>query len=309
MDYLIDYYPLQTALAYSFFEILLYCIEVYINIYILIPRLLQRKKHLSYFGSILILLTCVFWIYFFTNLSGVLLSENTGRAVISFAINHLLFLFISFLYWYFTMYEKEKQKKIALENEKLKIELEALKSQVSPHFLFNSLNGIYSLILIDSMKAAAMVDDLSKILRYFIYECTNTFVLLEKEVLAIKHYIGLQKTRLQERGEAITLDITIEDLALLIPPLIFMTIIENAFKHGNIADDEKGFIQIHLFKDTTHVHFQVRNSFNKHEYTAGIGLQNIRNQLKVLYEDKVELTTEVNLDTYFVKLKLPIVAN
>lgn len=197
----------------------------------------------------------VYGAYLLSGLNDLLLSENKMRSALTLVINHGLIILISFLYWYVTKYEKEKRKAVELENQKLKSELDLLKSQLSPHFLFNTLNGIYSLILIDPEKASHLLDNLSAVLRYSIYSSQLTLVPLSEEINAINNYLNLQKSRLQDSAESIRFQTSGIEQFIEIPPLLLLTVVENAFKHGDIFENENAFIEIQLNLTESSIYF------------------------------------------------------
>ncbi len=172
---------------------------------------------------------------------------------------------------------EEKQKD--LEKEKLNSELAFLKNQISPHFFFNTLNNIYSLIEIDQHEAQASVHKLSKLMRYLLYESELGESTLADEVNFMNHYIDLMKLRLSNK---VNLSVSIPDDAapLSIPPLLFVPFIENAFKHG-VSYREPSFISISMLVEGTQITFQAKNSLGstnqpKDEQHSGIGLENVK---------------------------------
>lgn len=304
MDYLMDIYATKTAILLSLFELIWYITEAYINLLILIPRFAASAKWREYGLSILGLLTVVYVVYLFSGLGTMLLSENTGRALLTFFINHGLFILISFLYWYVTKYEKEKRRAIELENQKLRSELELLKSQLSPHFLSNTLNGIYSLILIDPSKAATLVDNLSVVLRYSIYSSKLNQVKLSEEIDVIKNYILLQQSRLQNGGTNIRFTVNGTTQNFEIPPLLFLTIVENAFKHSDIFENDHAFIELLLVTSENDIQLTVSNTYLPKTNHPGIGLDNIKKQLVIAYPDKHVITINDSNQVYSIHIKL-----
>lgn len=304
MDYLMDMYTINIAISLSLFELACYITEVYINLSILIPKLKARGKTIQYAFAVFGILAFVYAIYIITGLGNMLLAKNTTRALFTFAINHGLFIIISFLYWYVTKYEKERHRTIELENQKLKSELDLLKSQLSPHFLFNTLNGIYSLILIDPNKAALLVDNLSVVLRYSIYSTKLKVVRLSEEVDVINNYLLLQKARLQNSIPQIKFTTTNTEIPFEIPPLVLLTIVENAFKHSDIFENEKGFIEITLNANENTIHMLVKNTYEPNQNHPGIGLANITKQLNIAYPYMYELTILDENQIYSINIKL-----
>jgi len=304
MDYLLDIYSLKTAVLLSLFELVCYITEAYFNLAILIPHYASKGKWKLYGPAILGMLTTVYLVYLLTGLGNMLLSENMWRGLLTFVINHGLFILISFLYWYVTKYEKEKRRAIELENQKLKSELELLKSQLSPHFLFNTLNGIYSLILIDPNKAATLVDNLSVVLRYSIYSSKLNQVKLSEEVDVIQNYLLLQQSRLQSGGTNVRFTIDGSTQNFEIPPLLLLTIVENAFKHSDIFENDHAFIELLLVTSENVIQLTVSNTYLPKNNHPGIGLENIKKQLVIAYPNKHAITINDTNQVYSIHIKL-----
>ncbi len=288
-DYIIDIYDLKLAIVYTLFETTIYAIEFYVNLFFLLPIVLQKKGKLLYAVGLTFLFFVCFSIVFISELNDGLLSSNFLRAITSFLLNNSLFIVISYFVWYFNKFEQEKQKRLQLENEKLQSEMMLLKSQISPHFLFNTLNNIYTLTLLKNDNAPKMLSVLSDILRYFIYEGNKEFVFLDSEIEVINKYIQLQKYRLIPGMNNINFKVTGNTSTIKVPPLLFITLIENAFKHGNIVEVETGFITIEFLIIDNKIIFNMSNSFEPKNITNGIGLKNIKAQLNNLYGKKHEL--------------------
>lgn len=201
-------------------------------------------------------------------------------------------------------YFTEKEKSLKIENDKLQVEMMLLKTQISPHFLFNTLNNIYSLTLIKSDDAPKMLSALSDILRYLLYEGSKKSVFLSAELDTIHKYIDIQKYRKISGLNNISIQI-IGDLSMVqIPPLIFTTFIENAFKHGNIVEDEKGFVSVVFDIQGKKILFKIENSYSTRELSNGIGLKNIHSQLTILYGNNYQLKVNESNSIYQVNLQI-----
>ena len=144
-DYFIDEYSLKISILYSLFEFIIYSSEFYINLFILIPFFFHKKFKVAYFLSVFVTLSFFCSCYFIVDLNNELLDANPYRAITSFFLNHILYFIISYFVWHYNKYIKEKEVRFEAEKQKLQTEMLLLKSQISPHFLFNSLNNIYSL--------------------------------------------------------------------------------------------------------------------------------------------------------------------
>lgn len=202
----------------------------------------------------------------------------------------------------------------ALENEKKELEkaraeaeLQNLKSQLNPHFLFNTLNNIYSLIAIDAERAQYAVYDLSRLLRHVLYEDRQPFVALEQELVFMKSYIELMGLRLSDKVD-LQVELPDDGKGILVAPLLFITLIENAFKHG-ISPTEKSFVHIYFKVETDgKIHCRIENSnYPKKDNDrsgSGIGLENLRKRLELLYPGKYDLKTVSEGKTYVAELIL-----
>lgn len=202
--------------------------------------------------------------------------------------------------------QEEKQRKEA-DKEKLNAELALLKNQISPHFFFNTLNNIYSLVEINTDDAQKAILKLSKLMRYLLYESENGNTLLSREIEFMKNYIDLMILRLNSKVNlSVSIPEKYNDVA--IAPLLFISFIENAFKHG-ISYREKSFIEIALNVNKSTIEFRCANSINNHkddsnENIAGIGLENVRKRLMLLYPNNHTLTISSKDDIYEVSLTI-----
>lgn len=183
---------------------------------------------------------------------------------------------------------KLKQSAQQLRIEKQEAELNYLKSQTNPHFLFNTLNNIYSLARDKSDLAPESVMRLSKILRYMLYETSGDYIAVEQELKIIEDYIALEKLRYDETL-IINFNYDIEDMKQALPPLLLIPLVENAFKHGVSETRNRPFVDIHLSVKNRHLTFIVKNSIegfkDELEVKENIGLSNLRRQLELLYTD------------------------
>ena len=197
------------------------------------------------------------------------------------------------------------------EKKRTEAELINLRQQLNPHFLFNTLNNIYSLIAISPEKAQEAVHELSKLLRYVLYENNNQFVPLQNEIDFIKYYVELMRIRV---SETIDIKINIGNLITtekLIAPMLFITLVENAFKHG-ISPVEPSFIHIDFRQDDTgeRINCSIQNSYFPKDKTdqsgSGIGLDNLHRRLELLYLKEFELYTGKIDNTFYSKIVIPL---
>lgn len=283
----------------------------YANFSFLIPKLLLRKKIILYL-IVSIVFLIIFNLIAFQFAGGLpferiehLVEENQVKFVksfkfaIPFALTLSIFLLGGIFKIVLTYFEKERDSKL-LENQQKEIQLQFLRTQLNPHFLFNSLNSIYSLVRSKSNEAPEAVITLSELMRYMLYEVEEEKVPLEKELDYIKNYISLQKLRLKD-SQNVRSNIKGETKGLYIPPLLLISFIENAFKYGT---DFKGNTEIDIAINITEntLNFNIKNIIGLHQSKSkdsGIGLANIKNQLNNLYGNNYKLHMGP-LDNYFI---------
>jgi LytS/YehU family sensor histidine kinase len=203
--------------------------------------------------------------------------------------------------WYL---ENERNQK--MEKEKAVMELEMLKAQVHPHFLFNTLNNLYSLTLTKADNAPMVVTHLSGLLRYMLYECNEKEVPLNNEIAALKSYVELEKLRYGNRLD-VSFSCSGETTGLTIAPLLLLPFVENSFKHGVSEQLDQCWINLHLHAVSNTFTFHLSNSFSKEkelEMVGGIGLQNIQKRLELMYAGNYSLSTIQEEELYAVKLTM-----
>lgn len=187
-------------------------------------------------------------------------------------------------------------------------ELKLLQSQLSPHFLFNTLNNLYGLSLTQHEKIPALLLKLSDLLRYSVYGANDSFVPLKDEADYINNYIEFEKIRLGDRLVLETDNAITPGSNMVIAPMLLIVFIENAFKHSKNTADEKIFISISLKTWNSLVLFSIKNSYSKTEKrfdkNSGFGLDNVRKRLELLYPRAYELDIKEEHDTYSVMLQL-----
>lgn len=199
-------------------------------------------------------------------------------------------------------YYKLKEQALELIKLRTESELAALKNQLNPHFLFNTLNNIYSLISISQSRAQQAVHDLSRLMRYALYEGNKDFVLLESEIQFVRNYVNIMALRL---GKSVSLrsELPGDVYNLWIAPMLFISLIENAFKHG-VANGEASFIDISIRSFPNRVVCKISNSISIKpvEEEGGIGLENLRKRLELLYPNRYTFTNNVEGGVYVSEL-------
>ena len=201
---------------------------------------------------------------------------------------------------------REDRKRLEkLERENLEQQLEYLRYQINPHFFMNTLNNIHALVDINPEQAKDTILELSKMMRFVLYEGNKQGVPLSRELDFIRHYVTLMQLRYINKVK-ITLDLPQETSNRQIPPLILITFIENAFKHG-ISYQHESFIEVKVSEHDDAMHFSCRNSKGEkpNEEKGGVGLANIRKRLNLLYGRDYALRIKNDADVYSVELALP----
>lgn len=203
------------------------------------------------------------------------------------AFVYFALLFFLFCRWIF----KQIKSILKLKNEKAKTELQHLKSQVNPHFFFNMLNNLYGLVEKDSKKAQELILKLSDMMRYSIYEGEKDVVTIAEEIEYLENYISLHKMRYHKEIE-VYFNVKVEDQNQEVLPLLFIILLENAFKHGVENLRENAFVKIDLTTTAHTLDFKVENNFDLSETAIenGIGLKNLRRRLELVYPDNHSLT-------------------
>lgn len=287
----------------------------YLNSNVLIIKLLLRKKVVPYTLSIL---AC--YLLFVYNFKPLVTYVNPNEhifpppeivKVVSKLIATLIFLFVLLvstgirltIQWYDT-----EKKRVHTEKEKAEAELSFLKAQINPHFLFNTLNSIYTLAIKQSEKTPEAVMHLSNMMRFVTTEAQSTFVSLEQELQYIEHFIDLQKLRLP-RNITVNSHVDSDNLATYIAPLLLMPFIENAFKYG-ISTRETGTIDIAILVKKGVLLMTVQNqkfkTINEEKDKTGIGLENTKKRLEMLYTNRYTLEMNDLEKIFFVKLELTL---
>ena len=204
--------------------------------------------------------------------------------------------------------QREKEA-ILLKNQSMESEMKFLKSQVNPHFLFNAINNIYSQAVLKNDEAPKNLLKLSNMLRYMLYECNSDFISLGREIEYIKNYVDLFMLK-ESEGMNIKLELPEEGTHLKIAPLLFIPFIENAFKHSNVEDLDHGWIQIEMKVSGEQLHFKMENSIPRQpvrkDRVGGIGLQNVKRRIELLYPGRHTLMIDENEKRYLVRLQIDL---
>lgn len=306
---------LPFKLIKEFVNVLFFATIVYINLYLLIPSFLKVKKYLLYSFALLlfvVLITPVKTMMYYLIFTGNhVFTERLIENQPYIFISNLFFGFGSTIFQILSDWRESEDEKKELELQNTQTELNFLKSQINPHFLFNTLNNIYALTLIKSDSAPATVIKLSEIMRYMLYECNEEKVSLDKEIQFIKNYYELEKLRLKSNSE-IVLNIEGDAAGYKIAPLILNPFIENAFKHGISSNVNSSYVHISMEIENQQLKFEIENNIAKvkrdqlGKKSGGIGLKNVKRRLEIIYPKEHELSINENENVFQVKLKLKL---
>ncbi|WP_159453755.1 sensor histidine kinase [Ohtaekwangia koreensis] len=277
----------------------------YTIVYFLLPKFLNKQRYALFFLSTalaLIIFSGMLATGLYLNMTGVpeMYKFNFGQA---------------FVYGFMSTFSmvcmlggaKLIRDKILSERQRLETELQYLKAQVNPHFLFNAINSVYFLIKKDPDKASETLIKLSDLLRFQLYDCSDEKIPVEKELEYIQNYIALEKIR---KGDRVHVEYSSEGMmsGFLIAPFMLIPFLENAFKYVSNYPDFANTIRVKLLRTDSQL---VVTFFNTHENlprntVGGIGLKNVKRRLELLYPDQYQLAIEEKPGTYSVTLSLKI---
>ena len=308
------------SLKSNLIEFPLNIVITYFTIYYLIPKYILKKKYLQFF--LLFIFSLALFYLTRTGLNYILVTENIWPEAQGnqepFTVIHIVELVIGAIYVIALVsaikltydWVNEKKRNDDLQRMQLETELNFLKSQIQPHFFFNTLNNLYALVIKQSPNAPNVVMKLSEIMQYVLYEVKEPKISLMKSINYLYSYLELEKLRYGDRVKSeISIDGSIDDIE--IPPLLFLPFIENCFKHGT-KHHEDIKVRIDFVVKDNFLYFTVANNFVKQdENTAkpGIGLKNVERRLQLLYGSGYSLKTRSKGNEYIVNLKLPLYEN
>jgi len=308
---------INRVIAHFWIPLLLSAIIFYLNYFVLIDKFLFPKKMVQFVlinGLVIIFFLFLkefFEDYFFKDSLRRVTSESKQRPPLNMLLYIQTLLFMAPVLFSIAIkttkrwIRTEAERKEA-DNIKLESELQHLHYQLQPHFFFNSLNNIYSLVDISPDQAKSSIHSLSKLMRYMLYETNLDVVPLTKEIDFLKKYIDLMKLRVSDKTK-VRYSFPNGETGIKIAPLLFISLIENAFKHGVSATKESEIV-IDMTNTETSVLFTVENNnFPKKtddKSGSGIGLQNLDKRLKLLYADKHNLKTSVVNERFLVTLQI-----
>lgn len=317
-EYFANMMHMQTARNLHFFRSLFLSIPVlvlstyFIALYA-VPRFLNKERWILFILTIVVAALFVLygrikWLelvnyldhyYYKVPVSKVLTNVIRDYAIIALAV----------CIYIIGDYRNEMKTNAELVRSKAEAEIKLLKGQLQPHFLFNSLNNIYSLALIRSDLTADSILRLTELLDYLVYRANMDKIALSKEVQLLDNYIGLEQLRYGDHLQIET-DISVQNDALQVAPLLLLPFAENCFKHGGPGTDGLFQVKIQLHADDQELVFQISNSKKRNpdnnQHAGGIGLQNIRQRLSLLYPGRHQMNIDNQPDTYRVRLAIKV---
>ncbi|HTI09916.1 MAG TPA: histidine kinase [Puia sp.] len=312
--YTLEIDPVSYAFDYAIHSTLSYAFIVYANALWLMPRLYRKKRYLAYTVSVLVMLVAItylrvysqvyIWFHYIIEKPMVL---EFRSYIYTFIINTLFFIFsVAFRFTLDFFQLRRQQEKLLKQHAEAQLNL--LKAQVQPHFLFNTLNNIYFVAQRESPVTADLIEKLSSIMRYFLEQGPKQEIALTTELDFIRNYIELEKMRMRYPVKT-TIELP-EDLSVIkIPPMLLIPLVENVFKHGIDKREKNNYISIHL-QISGRLDFCVCNRICKDHSdngkSWGIGLNNLSQRLSILYGDNFVLESHRSQDTYTSKLNIPL---
>lgn len=305
------------TVIYTFLFHLSLCGAVYLNLLIWIPLFLKKKQYVRYAVSLIFTFIMAIGLYFFTfnHLADWLfpgyffIAYYEWQDILGFVLAYVVLTTLLKLSKAWFKLSAQKQRLELLEKEKLQVELKALKSQINPHFLFNSLNNLYGLALDKDEKTPDLLLQLSQSMRYMLYESNEDLVALNREIDYLNNYLDLQKLRIDEDIANIQFRIIGQADGKKIAPLLFIPFVENAFKHGIKGAVAQVFIDMELKIKDDELVFKIKNNKGKIDENIpsqykGIGLENVKRRLSLLYPNRHELNIKESPETFEVELVL-----
>lgn len=310
-----DYATTTIAFQITLLKVTALAIVVYITNLLLVPRLLYKRKYFFAIAAfiLIILAGSAIKVFIMSKILGQAeLFSLAGNFKARFYENVISDLFLVLTGAAFKLmfdYLKMQRRLADIAKEKAETELNFLKSQINPHFLFNSLNSVYFLIDKANPEARKALHKFSEMLRYQLYEMNGEKIPVEKEIHYIQDYIDLQKLRKDDKY-FVQFECSEEVKGFSIEPLLLIPFVENAFKHLSHYSDRMNFVKLNMDRNNGEFRFSVENSKESRqdpiEMKGGIGLNNVKRRLELLYPEKHELRINETGELYTVELKLKI---
>jgi len=308
------FYGWEVAILRSSLSTLMLVALFYFNAKILVNYFIPKKQYLFY---LFVVVLCVLFLallrVFINNAFPAefvqVVPIDRGWALQLFTFwTSMAILLVSTFYQISSNLRREEQKSLKFENQYKEAQLQFLKAQINPHFLFNTLNNIYTLAMIKSDQTGDMVLLLSDLLRYVIYEGQKKSVQLEDEVEYIHKYIELFKIKNQNRELNVRFDVKGDFSGITIEPMILIPLVENCFKHCDYLFNKEAFMHFELYANMDQITFRAVNTYSiddsQKDKTGGVGLSNIKDRLELNHPDQHQLQINHNEETFEVILHI-----
>jgi sensor histidine kinase YesM len=310
-----DYSSESLAMKITLLKVADLAFMVYVTNYLLIPHLFYKKRYFL-FGLVFIVFVFASSIFKMYCEGQLMHSPQTFNLFDRFKVRfydnvipHYLLVSTGAAFKLLIDYARVQRRLGEMAKEKAEAELNFLKSQINPHFLFNSLNSVYFLIEKENVQAREALHKFSDMLRYQLYECGDNKIAIEKEISYLKDYVDLQKLRREESDE-VQFHYSQNVKGFSIEPFLLMPFVENSFKHlSHFGNGKKNLVKIEADRVNGEFHFNVSNTV---EYTGtkepvgGIGLKNVKRRLELLYPNKHTLEVKEQNNLFGIQLKLKI---
>ncbi len=310
-----DYALESTAFKVTLVKVADLAVMVYFTNYVLIPKLLYKKQYFWFALSFIFMIFISSAIkmnilgHILGNPTLMNLSGNLKARIYDNVIPHFFLVLSGAAVKLMLDYTWMQQHMVEMAKEKAEAELNFLKSQINPHFLFNSLNSVYFLIEKNNNEARDALHKFSAMLRYQLYEMNGKTIFIEREIGYLKDYIDLQKLR-KEDNFSVVLNCSSNLEGVSIEPLLLIPFVENAFKHISHHKTEQNYIKIDISFEHGEIYFTIENSKDSFAKTteahSGIGLANVKRRLVLLYPGKHELKINDGIDTFTAALMIRI---
>lgn len=327
------HFDLDDILGTLIANFLLMSVSYYLTISLSYRSIFIKKKYIQGFFYLIICIIFYIQLFFFVDKIAISLAESSGKQlppytksmavyvnkgyvyfmtvpliIFQIAVSYFFYLFLPASGKFLRDQMRMQKKQSELQKKNVQLEMDFLKAQIHPHFLFNTLNNIYSLITPnENKKSAEMVSGLSSLLRYALYDGKTEFILLEKEIVMIKDFIGLEEVRTDDMHVDLKMPENIPVANL--PPFLLLPLVENAFKHGANSQLSHPCVKMEIDILDHQLWLQVKNSFDqecRRENSGGLGLLNLKKRLDYYYQDKYLLATDEKDNIFIATLKLPL---
>jgi two-component system, LytTR family, sensor kinase len=311
-----DYSTSLLAIKITAVKVVDLALMVYITNLLLIPRLLYKKKYVLFTVIYVAMIFCssvtkVNIIGDILNIRGFSIWNDFKTRLYDNIIPHYLLVSTGAAIKLLTDYVRAQKRLTEITKERAEAELKFLKSQINPHFLFNSLNSVYFLIDKSNREAREALHKFSEMLRYQLYECGGEKIGIEKELMYLQDYVDLQRLRKDEQYK-VSFSCARDVQGFSIEPLLLIPFVENSFKHlSHFSNGKINQVDIDISRTNGHFHFSVANTVDysskgSTEPIGGIGLKNVKRRLELLYPDRHDLQVQENEGWFKIKLSLSI---